>query len=46
MEVKCLKEGQPFHTGKAMFAEQIKFITEEEENHFTPDAVDIHAEIF
>ena len=43
MEVTCLKEGQPFHTGKAVLAEQIKLITEEEDNHFTPDAVDSHA---
>eukprot|EP00794_Sanderia_malayensis_P014636 gene14636-16155_t len=40
-EIHCFKEGQPCHTGKAMLAEQIKLMTEEEENPFTPDADDI-----
>eukprot|EP00794_Sanderia_malayensis_P013386 gene13386-14759_t len=42
-EIHCFKEGQPCHTGKAMLAEQIKLMTEEEENPFTPDAHDIDA---
>ena len=42
-EIHCLTEGHPCPKGKEMLAEQVKLMTEEEENPFTPDVVDIDA---